>query len=283
MNVNKINYRTIIKNRGINILYNKIISESKISDLMIFCKCNGISESIIKEASKNCITIFYMMDAITHLKNSEFYNKAQACDITIVTTIAMKKALKAGGVTKPIYHIIQGIDPEEFKPIEVEKKYNDFVFIGTKSPKRDEIIGRIKDLGYSIGVYGDGYGAYLTGDAFNKVCAGAKICLAINNTDADIDSFSDRILRYMATGACVLTEYSEGLENYFTNFKDLVWFKDNESLVKRIKFLMENIDTRNNIAQSGYKKVLENYTWDKVVKKSLLAISEVINGEIKKR
>ena len=124
-----------------------------------------------------------------------------------------------------------------------------------------------------VKTYGNGYdGGYVTGEAFNKACAEGKICLAINNTSQDIDSFSDRILRYMATGACVLTEYSKGLENYFTNFKDIVWFKNNESLNKCIVSIMENIETRNAIAESGYKKVLENYTWDRVAEKVLEAI-----------
>jgi len=277
--VKELNYRTIAQKYGLPRMNAEIREMSDNVDLMIFSKCNGVNIETFRRCADQTTTCWHMTDAITHLKqNPDFIEYARICDFSIVTTNAMKDALISSDVKKPVYHVLQGIDPEEFHPVEAEKKY-DFVFIGTKSPKRDEAIKIIKDLKYSVKTYGNGYdGGYVTGEAFNKACSEAKICLAVNNTNSDIDSFSDRILRYMATGACVLTEYTKGLENYFEEGKEIFWFKKGEDIKAKIKEIFKNYDLKT-IGSNAKKKVLANYTWDKVVQKTLSALEDK-NGKV---
>lgn len=276
--VKELNYRTIAASEGMGQLEFAIIATSLEMDMMIFSKCNGISDKIIEEASNNCITVFHMVDAISHLQGPEYYRKAQACHFSIVTTRAMKDALEVGGVTKPIYHIIQGIDPEEFYPVIADKKY-DVVFIGTQSEKRDRILSKLIDWKYSVKAYGHGYDRVVKGEVFNRACCEGRICLAINNTDANIDSFSDRMLRYMATKSCVLAEYSEGLEHYFENGEHLVWFRETDDVRQVIYILLKIENRRKRIAQSGYEKVIEQYTWDKVTKEIIQIALNLNQGE----
>jgi len=279
-NVEGFGYRTIAKQLGVEKRDAELIKLAQRNDMVVFCKGSDIDPEIYKECSKYAHTIFYMMDSIDHLKaDTRFIEYAQECDMSVVTTNAMKDALISSGIEKPVYHVLQGIDPEEFYPVEVENKLYDFVFIGTKSPKRDEIINQIINSGYSVKTYGNGYeGGYVTGEAFNKACSEAKICLAINNTNSDIDSFSDRILRYMATGACVLTEYTKGLENYFEEGKEIFWFKKEEDIKAKIGEVFKNYDLKA-IGLNAKKRVLENYTWDRVVQKTLSALEDK-NGKV---
>ena len=243
--VKELNYRTIAQKYGLPRMNAEIREMSDNVDLMIFSKCNGVDIETFRRCAGQTVTCWHMTDAITHLEqNPDFIEYVKICDFSIVTSKAMQDALISSGIEKPVYHMLQGIDPEEFYPIEAEKKLYDFVFIGTKSSKRDEIINRLKDWGYSIKTYGNGYGEYVTGEAFNKACAEAKICLAINNTGQNIDSFSDRILRYMATGACVLTEYSKGLENYFEEGKEIFWLKEGEDIKAKIGEIFKNYDLK---------------------------------------
>lgn len=264
MNVEKINYRTIIKNQGMATLRESIIKASLNNDMLVFCKCNGVPNDVIEAASRNCIAVFYMMDAVTHLQNPEFYGKAKVCDFSVVTRPAMKQALEDHGITKPIYHIVQGIDPREFHPVEAEKKH-DVVFIGTRGEKRDRLHSIIMNQNHSVKTYGHGYGEIVKGEDFNRACCSAKICLAIPGTDAEIDGLSDRTIRYMATKSCVLTEYWEGIENYFKNDEHLVWFKSEDELVRIVNDLLADNERRTRIAQAGYDKVIADHTWSGVV------------------
>jgi len=218
-------------------------------------------------------TMFYMMDSIDHLINPEFYDKAKACDFSVVTSMAMKEALENNGA-KHVYHILQGVDPKQFHPVEgVEKKY-DVIFIGQRTSKRDVIIGSLLDAGITVACYGPGWADNAYGEDFNNACAGGKILLAINNTDSDQDSFSDRILRYMATGGCVVTEYSKGLESYFKNDSELCWPEAGE-MIDLIKYLLKNPEAMKRIAEAGHQRVLKDYTWDKVAEKIMNIIKEV--------
>lgn len=125
----------------------------------------------------------------------------------------------------------------------------------------------------------------MTGEAFNKACCEGKICLAINNTDGDIDSFSDRILRYMATKSFVITEYSEGLNNYFPNGIEnccFDYFENIERLNNLLKAYGDDSFVKNyrkEVANRGYDFVLKNHTWKIFAENVLKLANEEIQHE----
>ena len=288
------NYRSALEKHGPNLRDKAIVEMSLNNDLLIFCKGNGLPPDVFRDCAENAIVCWYMMDSIQHLANQDFFEYYKNSHFSVVTTAAMKKALEDDDIST-IHHIVQGVDPDEFYPL--DEKFsellmlaspthqiskpnlldvdNDIIFIGTASEKRNEILGKIKEWGYKAEGYGHGYGNYVVGTNFNRVCSKSKVCLAINNTDPGIDSFSDRILRYLATKSFVIAEYSEGLEKYFTHGEELVWFKDLDDL----KRLLENFagedyhltkeSHRKDIAEAGYKKIIENYTWKHVAENIL--------------
>ena len=94
------------------------------------------------------------------------------------------------------------------------------------------------------------------------------------NTYNDIpDYFSNRLLRYLGCGVCVLHyDPTETLHKYFEDRKDLYLFKDESELLGIIK-TSRLLDTTGKllgkIALAGREKVLRNYTWDHTVNKIL--------------
>jgi len=70
----------------------------------------------------------------------------------------------------------------------------------------------------------------------------------------------------MATGGCVVTEYSKGLEKYFVNGKHLAWPVGEETLADVIQNLVKHPKMMEQMAEYGYQYVLENHTWDSVAK-----------------
>jgi spore maturation protein CgeB len=270
--VNIFNYRTIASKIGYDAMNKEIVKFSADYDLIVFCKANGVMAETIKACGQYATTCWWMMDAIDHLEaDPNYFKMATVSDISIVSTKAVQDLLITNGIQN-VYHIIQGIDPKEFHPINTEKIY-DIVFIGQKTKKRDYIINIIKSWGYKIKAFGHGYDSIVIGDEFNKACCSAKICLNINNTSLNIDSFSDRIIRYMATRSCVLTEYSKGLEKYFDISEHLIWYYNDMDLKDELKRLMDDEDLRSKIADAGYQRIIKKHTWDKVVEQ-ILNISE---------
>ena len=292
------NYRTALEKYGPNLRDEAIVEMSLNNDLLIFCKGNGIPPDVFKECAENTTICWYMMDSVEHLQNRDFYEYEKYSHFSVVTTLAMKQALMNQPImlaspsrkhpdpqrldARDIHHIIQGVDPDEFYHMKHgdESTISDVVFIGTRSEKRDQIFEKIGEWGYSLWKCGNGYGNFVTSEEFNKVCAGGRVCLAINNTDSGIDSFSDRILRYLATKSFVIAEYSEGLEKYFINGEDLVWFRDLDELKRLLDNFInrDSINLKPTIAETGYKKVIENYTWKHVADKIINIAKGVYDG-----
>ena len=282
--VDAFNYRTVAKDIGWDKTNQEIVKFSAAYDLMIFCKANGVTADTIRLCGRNAITCWYMMDSIDHLEaDSNYYKMAGAADFSVVTTKAMADALASDGKIKnpDVYHILQGVDPKEFYPVEnIEKKY-DIVFIGQKSEKRDYYLNMIEHNGYSVKAYGEGYNSPVYGHDFNIACSEGRILLAINNSDPRQDSFSDRIMRYMACKGCVLTEYSKGLENYFMKENEIAcfkYFKIENELIKNIDIAIKSVEIRNEIATAGYETILSKHTWDKVAEQIIkIAMGEKRN------
>ena len=271
--VNIFDYREVESQIGCIAMNQEIKKFCKDFDLIIFCKGSSICPRTIAHCSSITKTCWYMMDAKIHLDNNPaYYDMAKAATFNIVTTGKVASALKEKNINHT-YHIFQGIDPEQFKPIDLEK-INDVLFVGQATQKRNEIIESIIKAGIEVFCYGMGYGDELYGDSFNRACSSTKILLAINNTDPSEDSFSDRILRYLATKGCVVTEYSEGLEKYFRNGEHIAWPIEGISFSDLIKTYLDHPKMREQMAERGYQHVLENYTWDNVAKK----IVQIVEG-----
>jgi len=262
--VDVFNYRTIASQVGIAQMNLEIIKFAASYDLIIFCKGNSITPETIADCSRITRTLWFMMDAKIHLDmDKTYFDMARAAHFNVVTTKEVADALTAAGISN-IHHIIQGVDPKQFHPVEgIEKKY-DVVFIGQRTEKREKIMSELDIAGIFTKCYGPGWAENAYGEDFNKVCAMGKILLAINNTDSDQDSFSDRILRYMATGGFVITEYSKGLEKYFINEIELSWPHPGHKFTDHIKKFLDNPEAMERIANAGHAHVLKNYTWAKV-------------------
>lgn len=275
--VDTFNYRTVAREIGWDKTNQEIVKFSAAYDLIIFCKCNGVTADTIRMCGRNAITCLYFMDSIDHIKSDpNYYKMAGAADFSVVTTKAVYDVLADGEIKNPdIYHVLQGIDPKEFYPVEDIGKLYDVVFIGQRTAKRDIALMAVKNAGYSAKAYGQGYNNPVYGEDFNIACSESRILLAINNSSPDQDGFSDRIMRYMACKGCVLTEYSKGLNNYFHS--EIEWFKTERQMIEEISMLLKNDNLRNSVIENGYKTVLANHTWDKVAEQ----IIKIATGEEK--
>lgn len=61
----------------------------------------------------------------------------------------------------------------------------------------------------------------------------------------------------------MLTDYSKGLENYFVPQKEIVVYYGIEDLVSKANYYLKHENERKRIVQAGYKRVLQDHTYQK--------------------
>ena len=77
----------------------------------------------------------------------------------------------------------------------------------------------------------------------------------------------------MGTGSFLLSKYCSDLKRIFKRKIHLDWFDTPEECLDLIKFYLENDKAREAIAKNGHDYVLQNFTWEKMVKR----IIEIVN------
>ena len=172
-----------------------------------------------------------------------------------------------------------------------QKKYGeDIAFIGSLGfhqmhVKRIEIIEKILKEGFKMKVWGALIGekqnipkiikdSHMNAEIINQqhsmIVQSSFVNLGIDQ-DNDIElGHSARLYRIMCAGGLYLCGAVKGLEKMFKinapgeeikPEQELVVYYDNEDLIKKLDFLLENITISERIAMNGQKVVLEKHTF----------------------
>ncbi|RKM54331.1 hypothetical protein D6853_13980 [Butyrivibrio sp. X503] len=78
-----------------------------------------------------------------------------------------------------------------------------------------------------------------------------------------------RVLDVLAAGGFLITTYQKEIEEYFENGKELVIAHTPDEMVELAGYYLEHEDERKEIAQSGQKKVFEEFAYTKLLPKIL--------------
>lgn len=87
--------------------------------------------------------------------------------------------------------------------------------------------------------------------------------------------FSNRPLMAMAAGTCYIIRYVPGLEDFFTDEKDCVFYKKPQEVAWLIKELAKNNKMRTRIAKSGQQKMRKYHKYENRVQEFTQAINEL--------
>ena len=102
-------------------------------------------------------------------------------------------------------------------------------------------------------------------EIFNK----SKIVLGFATVGKNDNIFilKGRDFEVPLTGSFYITGYHDELQEYFEIGKDIETYTSKEDLLEKVKYYLKNDKQREDIANSGYKKCLENYTAKKSYEK----------------
>jgi len=242
----------------------------------------GIELSTIKQIKSQLPHVF-----ITNW-SGDIRNEAIKCyiecskeiDLSLLSSVGQLNYYRENGCKNIEYWQI-GYDPKFFyrktdeERNSLNKIYNhDIVFCANFSHSdlkfpgsqlRADIISLFHDeFGSNFAAYGTGYKhskGHLNFFKQNDVYNAAKIVISVNHFNDVEMYFSDRQLVSMASGTLTISKYIPGLERYFENKKDLVWFNTKEEALELAKYYLSHPEEAEEIGRNGAKKVLEEHTF----------------------
>lgn len=96
---------------------------------------------------------------------------------------------------------------------------------------------------------------------YTSVMRTAKIMLEANHFPEFRRAYTRRMIRSIFSGRCVVTLYVPGMEQDFTNHKNIVWFHNIEEGLELIDHYLKHDDEREKVAKACFKNAMENHTW----------------------
>ena len=138
---------------------------------------------------------------------------------------------------------------DHYKKIPSQFLY-DVSFVGQNYGRRREHLSYLKDKGVPLVVFGRGFGTFLEFNNIIKVFNASKINLNLSGSSSDdsIKQIKGRFFEVPISGGFLLTEYADGIEEYFEIGKEIECFEDRREAVEKIQYYLTYEDKRMEIA-----------------------------------
>jgi spore maturation protein CgeB len=236
----------------------------------------------LKKANPQLKLIFLTVDSIkTKTFQKTFFLKSLNLYDFVITTKSQDIDIYKKYFFKKLIFSYQGIDERNFLNynLSVNEGHlkSEVVFIGDYGKDRAKNIKFLIESDIPIKIFGFNWHRYkffkpfyfgpAMADNYYKVLNNAKIALCFLNVEVG-DTYTTRSLEIPASGTLLLAEETKDHKNLFKENKEAVFFKNQNDLVKKIKYYLRNDKERKKIAQSGRDKIRQHdLTWKSNLKK----------------
>jgi hypothetical protein len=155
--------------------------------------------------------------------------------------------------------------PARNYPMDIPQEY-DVVFAGHFEPDgRDAVLARVLDEGIDLRIFGPEWESsplvnripmpeYLDGERYNRVLNASKIVLSFLST-LNRDTYTRRCFEVPASGAFLLSQYSDDLASLFEEGREIAFFRNAGELVEKIRYYLAHDEERRAIARAGHERV----------------------------
>lgn len=205
---------------------------------------------------------FWYLRGLKYYQRNFFYRRLNVAE-------AKQRGALHADVLKPYFM------PWQDRPVTLtedeKKRFScDVVFVGHYEP--DDRVNHMRALvesGLSVKLFGGGYWtpkvlgdlySYFApivkaeGDDYAKALCGAKVCLAFLSK-LNRDTYTRRCFEIPACGRVMLAERTDDLLSMFEENKEACFFSSTEELVAKAKWLIDNPEIADKIAQAGLRRV----------------------------
>lgn len=235
-----------------------------------------LDEPTLIELSKISFTINYTFDVRSKEDTEWMYKLAPFVGLTLFACKEDTDECISMGIENTSY-IHSSCDIDIYKPLDlpshIRSKYPEIVFIGNNyeptNLKFELAQQRVEMVDMLRSSFGERFKEYGLNWKENKVINpqeeiniynSCKIVIAQNNFNR-YGYTSDRLFRAMSCGALCLTSHYNGIENDFTKGVHLDWWHTIDYLEELVKYYLEHIELRHQIADTGRVFVIQNHTW----------------------
>lgn len=157
--------------------------------------------------------------------------------------------------------------------LEQQDKTNDITFVGFQTRDRKKFFQEAIEKGVDVNlVYG------VSNEEMNKSISSSKIGINLSRNDNDPKRKTQMKLRMFeipANNSLLITEYHNGLEQFYEIDKEIITFKSVNEFVSKSKFLLERPKLIKSITSNGYKRFLNEHTSEKRLDKILKWIESI--------
>lgn len=182
------------------------------------------------------------------------------------------------------------VDNHLYRPLPgADRSAHEAVFVGGWSPRREQLLGGLADL--PLEIYGPGWrkpgrtharalrgkvaASRIWGEDLNRLYNSSKIVLNISSWDPQRTGLNLRIFDVPATGAFLLTDDTEDLDQYFERGVEIETFSTAGELREKVIHYLAHADEREGIARRGRDRAAAFETYTDKMKRLLEAIGEL--------
>jgi spore maturation protein CgeB len=179
-----------------------------------------------------------------------------------------------------VHHLPSSADTRMFRPLANVRPFADVIFVGTRTDRREEILGRLQD--FDMRVYGPGWRksslrrSCVYPEAFgsltNRVYNSARINLNIHAWFGHGSAMNLRLFEVPAAGAFLLTDWVAEIDAAYVDGEHLACWRDLGELREKIAYYLAHEAERRRIARQGREHFLRNHAYTTRVE-TVLAIA----------
>jgi len=153
----------------------------------------------------------------------------------------------------------------------------DVTFVGQNYGKRKDNLFYLKNKNVPLSVFGRGFGTFLEFDEIIKIFNASKINLNFSGSSRDdnIKQIKGRIFEVPMCKGFLLTEYADGIEDYFEIGKEIECFDNMKDALGKTQYYLKHEDRRLEIAEKGHMRALRDHTWEKRLRDLFLEVERL--------
>ena len=281
-----------------NVEIKKLVQKEKPDILFAVMFTDQLKKEAIKDISENTKTktVAWFCDDQWRFDN---YSKQYASFFNLIATTdpaSVEKYHRAG--QKNVFQTQWACNHFLYKPIKTSRIY-DVTFVGQPHGQRKKFIDKLKKSGVSVYCWGRGWpNGRISQEEMIRIFSQSKINLNFIKVSSSLtaksfagaflkkkeghlrfhkpqdipsnlknilsprDQIKTRNFEIPGCGGFLLTEYAEGLENFYEIGKEVACFTGPGELVETVQFYLEHDEERERMAVAGYERTIRDHTYE---------------------
>lgn len=166
----------------------------------------------------------------------------------------------------PAIFFPEASDPAIFHPMPDLPKIHEVSFVGRRYGIREKIVLALRRAGIKVTAYGDGWEhGYIVIEDVPALLAQSKIILGIGTIGHSADFYALKMRDFDGpmSGSCYVTHDNADLSKVYDLGREIVTYHTIDECVEKINFYLKREAEREEIAEAGHKRAMNDHTWNK--------------------